>query len=73
MGLLKWLLEKIVIYGIVITFFYFIGESIGIVPKPLKDLATWVQTNFPYIVFLICVIVVCYTIIRISSSRVEGE
>jgi hypothetical protein len=73
MGLLKWLLEKIVIYGVVIVFFYFVGESLGIVPKPLKDMALWVQNNFPYIVFLICVIVVCYTVIKVSANRMEGE
>jgi uncharacterized protein involved in cysteine biosynthesis len=73
MGLLKWIVEKIVVYGLVFAFFYIIGQSLGIVPQPMKDFVAWLSQNFPLIALTICVLAICYTIIRLSTRREANE
>jgi succinate dehydrogenase hydrophobic anchor subunit len=73
MGLVKWILEKIAVYVLVFAFFYIVGESLGIVPQPLKDFVSWLSQNFVIIAFTICVLAVCYAIIRLSSRGEENE
>jgi hypothetical protein len=36
MGLVRWIVEKVVVYGLVLGIFYIIGQSLGIVPQPMK-------------------------------------
>jgi hypothetical protein len=71
MGLLKWIVEKIVVYGLVFTFFYIIGQSLGIVPQPLKDFINWFASNFPLIAIMVTVMIICYTALKLSLRRGE--
>jgi hypothetical protein len=73
MGLVRWIVEKVVVYGLVLGIFYIIGQSLGIVPQPLKDFVSWFSENFVFIALTVCVLAICYTIIRLSSRREANE
>jgi hypothetical protein len=73
MGLLRWILEKCVLYGFVFAVFYVIGSFFGIVPEPIKDFVSWLSQNFVFIALTVCVLAVCYTAIRLSSRREANE
>jgi hypothetical protein len=73
MGLLKWILEKCILYGFIFAVFYVIGSFFGIVPEPIKDFVSWLSQNFVFIALTVCVLAVCYTIIRLSSRREANE
>jgi len=69
MGFLTWLVEKLVVYAMVIGFFYIIGESLGIVPKPLKDLVTWISLNFAVIMIFVCFLSTLYVVYQLSKMK----
>jgi hypothetical protein len=73
MGLLKWIVEKIVVYGLVLGIFYIIGQSLGIVPQPMKDFVAWLSQNFPLIALTICVLAICYTALKLSRRGETNE
>jgi hypothetical protein len=73
MGLLRWILEKCVLYGFVFAVFYVIGSFFGIVPEPIENFVSWLSQNFVFIALTVCVLAICYTIIRLSSRREANE
>jgi hypothetical protein len=73
MGLLRWFLEKCILYGFIFAIFYLIGLTFNIIPQPLKDFISWLSQNFVFIALTICVLAICYTIIRLSSRGGENE
>jgi len=72
MGLLKWIVEKLVFSVFVFSVLYALGELAGITPKPLKDFVNWFASNFPVIALTVCILAICYTFIRLSSHKEEG-
>ena len=72
MGLLKWIVEKLVFSVFVFSILYALGELAGITPKPLKDFVNWFASNFPVIALTVCILAICYTFIRLSSHKEEG-
>jgi hypothetical protein len=72
MGLLRWIVEKLVFSVFVFSILYFMGELLGITPKPLKDFVNWFASNFTVIALTVCVLVICYTFIRLSHREEKG-
>jgi len=72
MGLLRWIVEKLVFSAFVFSILYVLGELAGITPKPLKDFVNWFASNFTVIALTVCVLVICYTFIRLSHKQEEG-
>jgi hypothetical protein len=72
MGLLKWIVEKLVVYIFIFSIVYVVGELLGVVPKPLKDCVNWFVSNFTVIALTVCVLVICYTFIRLSHREEKG-
>jgi len=71
-GLLKWIVEKLVFSVFVFSILCVLGELAGITPKPLKDFVNWFASNFPVIALTVCILAICYTFIRLSSHKEEG-
>jgi hypothetical protein len=71
--LLKWVLEKVVVYVLILAFFYIVGESLGIVPQGLRDFVSWLSQNFPLIALTLCVLAICYTVLKLSGRREANE
>jgi hypothetical protein len=71
-GLLRWLIEKLAVYIFIFSILYFMGELLGITPKPLKDFVNCFASNFTVIALTVCVLVICYTFIRLSHKEEKG-
>jgi len=72
MGLLRWIVEKLVFSVFVFSILYFMGELLGITPRVLKDFVAWLSQNFTVIALTVCVLVICYTFIRLSHKEEKG-
>jgi hypothetical protein len=72
-GLLKWIVEKLVFSVFVFSILYALGELAGITPKPLKDFVNWFASNFTVIALTVCVLVICYTFVRLSHKQEGGR
>jgi len=73
MGLVRWLLEKCVLYGFIFAVFYLVGSFFGIIPQPLKDFVNWFASNFWLIVVMVTVLAVCYTVLKLISKGGESS
>ena len=69
MDLSKWLLNKGLFYIFIFAVFYIIGSMLNIVPQPLKDLVSWVGSNFMIITFLIVSFMVFLVVMRLTGSK----
>jgi len=73
MGLVRWLLEKCVLYGFIFAVFYLAGSFLGVIPQPLKDFISWLSENFAVIALTVCVLAVCYTVLKLASRGGESS
>jgi len=69
MGFLRWLVEKLVVYAMVIGVFYIIGYALGIVPQPLKDLIAWLSVNFSVLMISICFLAALYVVYQLAKMK----
>ncbi len=60
----KSILSKIIWIAAAFVAFFFIGDSLGIIPQNVKDTFQWGAANFNALTFLICFLAVVYLIAK---------
>jgi hypothetical protein len=73
MSLKKWLLNKGLFYLFIFGIFYIVGEMLGIVPEPLKNVVSWLANNFLLISFLLVSFMVFLIVMRLISKPRSGQ
>ena len=69
MGLTRWLISKGLFYLFIFAIFYLIGELLGIVPEPLKNLVKWVAGNFLLITILLISFMGFLVMMRLTGPK----
>ena len=64
-GKLVWIVGAFVV-------FFFIGDSLGIIPQSAKDTVAWLGENAVWLAFVLCFLVGCYTVLKLKGKK-EGE
>jgi len=50
---------------------YFVGASLGLIPEPVKDFASWLDRNTDILLISMLVLVVCFTILKLKRRKGE--
>jgi len=69
MGLKKWLLNKGLFYIFMLAIAYIVAAMLNMVPKPLRDLANWLGSNFTLITILLVSFMVFWIIMRLTAPK----
>jgi uncharacterized membrane protein YhdT len=69
----KWLLDKGLWYVIVVIAAYSIAAFFDIVPQPAKDLVSWFDRNTTSLLFALCFLVACVTVIKVYGRKKKVE
>ncbi len=65
----KSLIGKLAFMALVFTVFFFVGDSLHIIPQSVYDAISWFATNFNTLVFLIAFCVGCWTFVKFINRN----
>ena len=69
MGLTRWVSSKLLFSILVLAGFYVLGQAMGIIPKPLENIVSWLSNNFLLISVLIMFLFTWLIIKALTSKR----
>jgi len=77
-NLTRWLLSKVVLYVAIFILFFFIGDSLNIIPQNVKDFVRegidFIKANIILLAFCFCFSVFCWSLTKIfRPSKEKGD
>lgn len=67
--IIKSILAKLAWVAAAFVAFFFIGDSLGIIPQSVKDTVKWFEENFMVIALTTCFLTACYVALKIFGKR----
>lgn len=75
--LMKWILGKVLLYGLIFGFFYLIGDSLGLIPQNVKtfvgETVSFLKGNFVLLIFAFCFLATLWAIVKLATRGSKNK